>query len=397
MAEFESSVELTIDIPSGELSDARAAIENEFEDVAVGVEAGLGGGGAGGAGVSAYEERRRQRQIRLAQRRTDDIERIVELLEDIEEYTADISERGGGGGDGILRRLSLGGAGLLGAGGLGLATGLSRVLGSYEWPELPELSVPELPELTIPDPEPIPIAKPKAEYPVEDVDPIEINIPDIFEEESPTGETPGTPETPETPQGPGTPGDTPSPVPAESISRIRDDGLVEDPVPAESISRIRDDGLEEEGVDVGEAAGKGAAGGTIGAVAARAAQGARTVAGAARGLGTSPGGLPIPAPTVPLAPEIGRLLGVPIEGPSQQPQGIQTTFASATPTQPQVNVDVGDVQAQVQTDVGRTVEETMSRIEEEQQRQLDQTRREIERQIENVENQIRRGTGSGIR
>ena len=98
MADFDRTASLSIVVPDRELRDARDELEDALADVPVGVSAS--GGGAGGAtGTnSAREQRRRRREFRWARQRTDDVERQVELLENIEGELTEGSLGGGGGG-----------------------------------------------------------------------------------------------------------------------------------------------------------------------------------------------------------------------------------------------------------------------------------------------------------
>lgn len=387
MADFETDVELSLSVPSRELRDARAAIESEFEDIAVGVDAGIGRrGGMGGGGVSSEEQRRRRRQIRLAQRRTDDIERIVEILEDIEENTADI---GGGGDDGLLERLPrIGltgalGVGVLGAGALGSALGgLSSVLD-----RVPErIGVEDPSPLGIEDPTPLPIADPDP-LPVEEIEEIPVEDPGTVTVEYVV----------ETVTGMGTPSPTPEQA-ARDQRVMREDqqasrrlGGSGDPFAGEAPTPTPTDGSE---LDPAEPAAKGIAGGIIGAIGARLAEGGRILGGAARGVGgPSPGGIPIPAPTIPFGVEIGERAGIIPDGP----RGTSLQTISPTQTQPQITVNVGDIQSDVQADVAGAVDEAIQQVEQDRDRQIEELRNTIDRQVRNLQRDIQRGTSTGIR
>ena len=116
MADFEREAEISIHLPDRELRDARGELEDALADIPVGISAS-GGGVGGAAGTSdAREQRRRRREFRWARQRTDDVERQVELLENIE---GELTEGGLGGGGGIFGDL-LG----LGGEGAGIATDL---------------------------------------------------------------------------------------------------------------------------------------------------------------------------------------------------------------------------------------------------------------------------------
>lgn len=130
MADFEREAELSIAIPERELRDARDELEDALADVPVGVSASGGGGGGATGTNSAREQRRRRREFRWARQRTDDVERQVELLENIE---GELTEGGlGGGGDifGDLLGLTGEGAGIATDLGTSVVDVLAPALGS---------------------------------------------------------------------------------------------------------------------------------------------------------------------------------------------------------------------------------------------------------------------------
>jgi hypothetical protein len=119
VADFERTAEVSVVIPDRELRNARSELEDALADIPVGVDAMGGAGGVGGAGGdarSSRERRRDRREFRWARQRTDDVERQVELLENIE---GELTEGGLGGGGGLFGDL-LG----LGGEGAGIATDL---------------------------------------------------------------------------------------------------------------------------------------------------------------------------------------------------------------------------------------------------------------------------------
>jgi hypothetical protein len=377
MADFTTEAEISITVPRRELRDARETIESEFEDISVGVDAAMGprpGGGGGGGGVSNEEQQRRRRQIRLAQQRTDDIELIVEILENIED---DIGERGGG-GDGFLDQLPrIGitgalGAGILGAGAIGSAVGglssaLERVPSNINIEDIDPLPVEEVDPIPIKDIDPVPVADIDP-LPIEEIDPLEIAEPDAAAEEAADSTTQGTTEG----------------VPSSSISRIREGALAG-----------TDTAAEESGVDVGDAAKKGVAGGIIGAIGSRLGELGRIFGGATRG--PSPGGLPLPAPTIPIAEEVGErtdILPAPQRGARSS---VQTLTPTETGTQPEIQLSVGDIQANVQADVQDAVDQAVEQLEQQRDQQIEDLRQTIERRVRELENGISRTTSTGVR
>lgn len=378
MADFTTEAEISISVPRRELRDARETIESEFEDISVGVDAAMGprpGSGGGGGGVSNEEQQRRRRQIRLAQQRTDDIEVIVEILENIED---DMGGRGGGGDDGFLDRLPrIGitgalGAGILGAGAIGSAVGglsaaLERVPSNINIEDIDPLPVEEVDPIPVADIDPVPVADIDP-LPIEEIDPLEIAEPDAAAEEAADTTTQGTTEG----------------VPSSSISRIREGALAG-----------TDTAAEGSGVDVGDAARKGVAGGIIGAIGSRLGELGRIFGGATRG--PSPGGLPLPAPTIPIAEEIGErtdILPAPQRGARSS---VQTLTPTETGTRPEIQLSVGDIQANVQADVQDVVDQAVEQLEQQRDQQIEDLRQTIERRVRELESGISRTTSTGVR
>lgn len=120
MADFDQTVELSLEIPTRELSSARSQIEDGLADIPLSFDEGsaarnTGGGGGGGAG--GVSNRKMQR---WARQRTEDISDILKILQNVDE---NLGDSGDGGGRGPLPRLpDLGGLAMLGG---GLAIGAS--------------------------------------------------------------------------------------------------------------------------------------------------------------------------------------------------------------------------------------------------------------------------------
>jgi len=299
MADFETDVELSISVPSRELRDTRRDIEAEFEDIALGVDAGIGAEPDGVGAVEAERERLRRKSVRLARSRTEDLERIVEILEDIEENTEDM------GGDGDLfdriKDFSVTAA-IGGAGGAVVDEALREDRQASR-----RLRPATDPEVTPPSP------------------------------------------------------------------------------------------VDDEGVDIGDVATKGAAGGLVGALAAAGATGVAIPEPATSAVGA---GLLGTAAVIAGARELqsrreNRTSVETSQVPGSAP--IRSSLQTASQTQPQVNVNVGDVSSEVQADLSNTVDEAVRQVEDERDKQIQRLRDDIDRQVRNLERDIQRGTSTGLR
>lgn len=113
MSEFESSVELAVELDSRSLADARDEIEAELGGIEVAVDADADASGGGGGG-GAREKRRRRREFRWNRENNEYLETIADNSEDF---------GGGGGGGGIIGDVG-GGVGKV-AGGLGKSIGFA--------------------------------------------------------------------------------------------------------------------------------------------------------------------------------------------------------------------------------------------------------------------------------
>lgn len=164
MADFETDVELNVQIPDRELREARRTIEDDLGDVSVGLGgAGTGGlaadGGLGGGDIARDVERIR-----------DGTESLVRLAEDrnlILEDILDELQGAGGPGDGgdfdLPRPRDLLGAAFGGLAGLALGAGAKLGLPQIpklKLPDIPDLKLPEIPPLEVPEIPPVPVIAP---------------------------------------------------------------------------------------------------------------------------------------------------------------------------------------------------------------------------------------------
>lgn len=197
MTQFDSEVELEVVVDQSSLRDARAEIEAEMGDVAVGVSSGTSGTAqlADGGGRSDVVDHTSD-LVGLAETRNDLLRDLVDAQE---QGNFDRALRGGGGG-------ALGGA-LLGLGAIGgLGAGLVSFLQNFEFdpPPIPPLGVPEaLDPVDVPVPaplDPVDVPVPGA------LDPVELPVPDALDPLT-------VPEPEWLPIEVPTPGESPTPAP----------------------------------------------------------------------------------------------------------------------------------------------------------------------------------------
>jgi hypothetical protein len=416
MADFETDVELSISVPSRELRDTRRDIEAEFEDIALGVDAGIGAEPDGVGAVEAERERLRRKSVRLARSRTEDLERIVEILEDIEENTEDM----GGDGDffdrikdfsvtaaigGAGGAVGAAGAGLLSASALtGLTDALKRVPNRIPVDDPSPLGIEEPTPIPVAVPDPLPVAEPDP-IPVEDPGEvlIEFVMEDLFgqQEPAPAPEPSARDErvmredqqASERAGGSGDP--TTPPVVDEALREDRQASRRLRPATDPEVTPPSP--VDDEGVDIGDVATKGAAGGLVGALAAAGATGVAIPEPATSAVGA---GLLGTAAVVAGVRELqsrreNRTSVETSQVPGSAP--IRSSLQTASQTQPQVNVNVGDVSSEVQADLSNTVDEAVRQVEDERDKQIQRLRDDIDRQVRNLERDIQRGTSTGLR
>lgn len=121
MADFSTEAELTLTIPTRELRSAKNTIEEEIGDVQLSMS---GGGGAASRATGGQDQRRMKR---WARKRTENIDNILAVLQDIEDEIQGGIGGGGGGGGGLL---PFGAGTLVGGGGGGAGAGILSSLGA---------------------------------------------------------------------------------------------------------------------------------------------------------------------------------------------------------------------------------------------------------------------------
>jgi hypothetical protein len=355
MADFERTASLSIVIPDRELRDARDELETALADIPVGVSGSAASGGAASAGAGgAREQRRRRREFRWARQRTDDVERQVELLENIE---SELVEGGFGGGPGgmIGDIIGLGGdAAGVAAEGAGVAadiattaagTAIGEAAGGIIANQLSGSAVgiddDDLP-LPVADPSPLTVEDLEA-IAVEDTQPLAVSTPNSI------------------------PVDAPDAIPVERPEwqlRVAKPpwvpiGVV--PPPSSGGGGGQGGPQAPVGVQVGERFREGLRG--VPVVGDPLANFSRNVGQSARDLA------PFTSSTSTSSP--GQTAGAP------------QSVSAAT----------GDVNITVDTNVRSAVQDAIQGLRREQQRQREALRRDLQRQISDLESQINTGFG----